>query len=133
MNAIVLGPLALVGIREAATLPMRAFRQRHGRYPAIKILAVVEGPDDVILTVHPNWRENVALLYDPDARGNRHGFRFAAGDERVTFQSCREGEAQYNGGFLARRPDCVSLVIQPEGVEPMTGWISLGAGMSCPS
>lgn len=132
-NALVVGPLALVGIREAATLPTTAFRRRQGRYPAIKILAVVRGPSDVTLAVHPNWRENVALLYDPHAGGNRHGFRFAAGDERVTFESCARGEAQYNGGFLATRPDCVRLEIRSEGAEPMTGWVSLGAGLSCPS
>jgi len=131
-NALRVGPLALVGIHEAATLSAKAFHQRHGRYSAIKILAVVEGSDDVTVTLHPNWRENVALLYDPRARGNRHGFRFAAGDHRVTFQSCPQGEAQYNGGFLATRPDCVKLMIEPEGSEPRTGWISLGAGLSCP-
>jgi hypothetical protein len=121
-----------VGIREAATASPRTFQQRRGRYQAIKVLAVVQGPDDIAVAVHPNWRANVALLYDPRARGTRHGYRFASGDATVTFRACPSGEAQYNGGLLSRRPDCVRLVIEPDGSDPRTGWLSLGAGLSCP-
>jgi hypothetical protein len=132
-NAVTIGPLTLVGVREAAIAPPSAFRERHGRFAAIKLLAIVRGADDVTVTVPPVWREHVALLYDPAVRANSYGFLFSVGDSRVTFESCPGMEAQYNGGFLATRPDCVRLRIDTDASDPTRGWISLGAGRSsCP-
>lgn len=132
-NALTVGPLILVGVKEAATIPARTFQERRGRYQAIKILAVVQGSDDVTLTVPVTWREHVTLLYDPAAEANRYGFRLSQGHSEVTFEACPGTDAQYNGGFLATRPDCVRLIVEPQGSEPLTGWMSLGAGRSsCP-
>jgi hypothetical protein len=131
-NASTFGPLTLVGIREAATLPPRAFRERRGRFQATKLLAVVRGTRDVTVTVPTSERAHVALLYDPHARANRHGFRFTVGDFQVTFGACPSREAQYNGGLIATRPGCVRLDIQPHGSAATTGWLSLGAGFTCP-
>jgi type VI secretion system secreted protein Hcp len=91
-NAVVYGPLLLVGIPEAANLPQRAFEPHGDRYGAIKLLAVVRGPHDVTVTIPMGQRDSVSLLYDPDARANEHGFLFAAGDARVTFEACSERE-----------------------------------------
>jgi hypothetical protein len=133
-NALTVGPLILVGVREAATTSTRTFQERHGRYQAIKILAVVRGSDDVTVSVPVTWREHVALLYDPAAEANRYGFRLSQGHSEVTFEACPGTDAQYNGGFLATRPDCVRLIVELQGSEPLTGWMSLGAGRSsCPT
>jgi len=130
-NALTIGPLVLVGIPQAANLPRRAFMSHDGRYGSIKILAVVKGPSDVTVTVPEDQRSSVRLLYDPDARAHRHGFLLSAGDERVTFEACPGIEAQYNGGFIATMPTCLNLQTQAEGLSA-SGWISLGAGSSCP-
>jgi hypothetical protein len=131
-NALTIGPLVLVGIPQAADLPPRAFKPHEGRYSAIKMLAMVKGSNDVTVTVPRSQRHSVSLLYDPTARANRNGFLFSAGDSRVTFKPCPGGEPQYNGGFIATRPSCVSLEVQSKA-SSTSGWISLGAGRSCPT
>lgn len=130
-NAVVRGPLLLVGTPQAANLPQRAFEPHGDRYGAIKLLAVVRGPHDVTVTIPMGQRDSVSLLYDPDARANEHGFLFAAGDARVTFEACSEREPQYNGGFIATMPGCVSLDVESK-TSSASGWVSLGAGRSCP-
>lgn len=130
-NAVMIGPLMLVGARQAANLPERAFRPRAGRYGAVKMLAVVKGSSDVTVSVPDGDRDSVRLLYNPDARANRYGFLLSAGHTRVTFKGCRDIEPQYNGGFIAAEPTCLSLDVQSEGIST-SGWISLGAGRSCP-
>jgi hypothetical protein len=130
-NAVRIGPLVLVGIPQAAALPPRAFKPREGRYSAIKVLAVVKGSTDVTVTLPRSQRHSVSLLYDPTARANKNGFLFSAGDSRVTFRPCPGGEAQYNGGFIATRPTCVRLEVESKALST-SGWISLGAGRSCP-
>jgi hypothetical protein len=131
-NAITIGPLALVGAPQAARLPPRAFKPHHGRFYAIKLLAVVKGPDDVTLTVPTSQRDSISLLYDPNARANKYGFLLSAGDAAVTFKVCPGSEPQYNGGFIATRPTCVSLEVQTKA-SSASGRVSLGAGRSCPS
>jgi hypothetical protein len=130
-NAIRLGPLVLVGVPQAASLPQRAFKPHEGRYGAIKLLAVVEGPNDVTVTVPMSQRDSVSLLYDPNARANKNGFLLSAGDPRVVFEACPGLEPQYNGGFIATRPSCVRLEVRSKA-SSTSGWISLGAGRSCP-
>jgi hypothetical protein len=131
-NAVTIGSLVLVGIPQAADLPPRAFKPHEGRYSAIKVLAVVKGSNDVTVTVPRSQRDSVSLLYDPGARANKNGFLFSTGDSRVTFEACTGMEPQYNGGFIATRPSCVSLKVQSKAASTL-GWISLGAGRSCPS
>jgi hypothetical protein len=131
-NAVSLGPLMLVGIPQAARLSSRAFKPHDGRYSAIKVLAVVMGPNDVTVTVPSSQRHWVSLLYDPTARATRNGFLLSAGDPRVTFKTCQGGEPQYNGGFIATKPGCVRLEIESR-TSSTSDWISLGAGDSCPT
>jgi hypothetical protein len=129
-NAVAIGPLVLVGIPQAAKLPLRAFTPHEGRYGAIKLLAVVQGSSDVTVTVPESERDSVRLLYDPDARANKHGFLLSAGDARVTFQACRGTAPQYNGGFIATAPTCLDLEVQSAG-SSFSGSVSLGAGDAC--
>jgi hypothetical protein len=128
-NAFTIGPLVLVGIPQAES--SRVFKPHEGRYAGVKLLAVVNGSDDVTVSVSESQRESVALLYDPEARANKNGYSFSAGDHRVTFRACPGTEAQYNGGLIAKRPICVSLFVQSEE-SSLTGSIPLGAAASCP-
>jgi hypothetical protein len=132
-NSDAIGPLVLVGIPQAAKLPPRSFEPHDGRYGAVKMLAVVRGSDDVTVTVASSQRDTVSLLYDPDVRANRNGFLFSAGDRSVTFEACpgSNPEPQYNGGFIATQPGCVTLDVTTD-TSSTTGWVSIGAGRSCP-
>ena len=129
-NAVSIGPLILVGIPQAAKLPPTAFEEDHGRYDAIKILAVVKGQRDVTVTVPASLRESLALLYDPNASANKHGYPFSAGDARVTFAACPEADAGYNGGFIATQPTCATLEVETE-TSSDSGSLSIGRG-ACP-
>ena len=129
-NAMRIGPLILVGIPQAAKLSARAFEPDHGRYDAIKVLAVVKGDQDVTVTVPSSEAENFLLLYDPNARANKHGYPFSARDPRVTFEACPGTSAGYNGGFIARRPTCAALKVRT-GTSSDEASLTVGAG-SCP-
>jgi hypothetical protein len=128
-NAIGVGPLALVGVQEAARATSADFMSRHGRYFAFKLLAVVSGSRGVTVAVSKEQRGQFTLLYDPRAAATKDGFRFAAGNPVVTFKACGRG-TQYNGGFLARRPGCLTLEVQVAEL-PRTHRISLEVGSRC--
>jgi hypothetical protein len=106
-RAIHIGPLALIGTDQR--LSGTTFESHHGRYRAIKVLAVLRGSHDVVVTVPLPQRESVFLLYDPAARGNRYGFRLSEADAQVRFEACANAEPQYAGGLLMTEPACVSL------------------------
>ena len=129
-NAFKIGPLVLVGIPQAES--SRVFKPHEGRYVGIKLLAVVNGLDDVTVSLSESQRESVALLYDPKARANKNGYLFSAGDSRVLFTACPRTGAQYNGGFIAKHPICVSLDVLSEGFS-LTRSIPLGMAASCPN
>jgi len=129
-NAISIGPLALVGAPQARHLSPRAFRPQNGRYGAIKVLAVVKGRQDVTVTVARNDRRTFALLYNPNARANKDGFLFSAGDYQVTFEACGSTSFNYNGGFIATRPTCATLQVLTES-SSASGSLTVGEG-SCP-
>jgi hypothetical protein len=129
-NAVTIGPLVLVGLPQAANLSTRELKPDGGRYIPVKILAVVTGPTNVTVTVPKSQRDSVSLLYDPDARANKRGFLFSAGDARVTFEHCPSGDAQYNGGVIARAPTCVNLSVE-SGASSTSRGIALGADSFC--
>jgi hypothetical protein len=128
-DSVRIGPLTLVGTAQA--LSPSTFEPHQGRYAAIKVLALVTGPDDVTVTVPLSERDSLFLLYDPGARGNRHGFLVAAGDAQVRFEACGEIEPQYNGVFLATEPGCAQLEVSSEGSGLTRGWINLGGRSPC--
>jgi hypothetical protein len=130
-NAVTCGPLVLVGIPQAAVESRRVFGPHEGRYYAVKVLAVVRGTDDVTVSVSEDQRGSVALLYDPDARANKTGFLFSAGDPSVRFGACPGGDSGYPGGFIAKHPICVTLNVQTKD-SSVDGSIPLGVGRSCP-
>jgi hypothetical protein len=131
-NAVAIGPLVLVGIPQAAAESRRVFGPHKGRYYAVKVLAVVRGTHDVTVSVSENQRRAVALLYDPNARANKNGFLFSAGDPSVRFGVCPAADVAYPGGFIAKHPICVTLDVQTSE-SSQSGSIPLGLGGSCPN
>ena len=131
-NAVTIGPLALVGVPQAATESRRVFGPHEGRYYAVKVLAVINGSHDVTVSVSENQRRSVALLYDPNARANKKGFLFSAGDPSVRFGACPEADVAYPGGFIAKHPICVMLHVQSKE-SSLSGSIALGVSGPCPN
>ena len=128
-HAVRIGPLTLLGTARA--LAPSTFEPHQDRYAAIKVLALVTGSDDVTVTVPLSERDSLFLLYDPAARGNRHGFLVAAADAQVRFEACGGSEPQYNGGFLATESGCAQLEVSSEGSGLVRGWINLGGRSPC--
>jgi hypothetical protein len=135
-RSVVVGPLAVVALRDAATQPASDFRRRHGRYQGLKALAVVETGATVTLTVPATERRHLSLLYDPATWDEVNGYRIADGDTAVTFRSCPPaqtppgaGGTQFNGGFLVDGPRCAALEVStPRWRAPRRVTVSFGAG-----
>jgi hypothetical protein len=135
-QSVVVGPLAFVALRYAATQPAVDFRRRGGRYQGLKALAVVKAGATVTLTVPPAERRHLSLLYDPDSWTENNHYRLADGDTAVTFQSCPPEQTpfgadgtQFNGGFLVDGPRCATLEVStPERRAPRRVTVSFGAG-----
>jgi hypothetical protein len=135
-QSVVVGPLAFVALRYAATQPAADFRRRGGGYQGLKALAVVAAGATVTLTVPPAERRHLALLYDPAAWKEDNHYRLGDGDTAVTFQSCPPEQTppgadgtQFNGGFLVAGARCATLEVStPAWRAPWRVTVSFGAG-----
>jgi hypothetical protein len=135
-QSVVVGPLAFVALRYAATQPAADFRRRGGSYQGLKVLAVVEAGATVTLTVPARERRHLSLLYNPAAWKETNRYRIADGDTAVTFQSCPPEQTpfgadgtQFNGGFLVDGPRCATLEVStPEWRTPRRVTVSIGSG-----
>jgi hypothetical protein len=114
------GPLALIGLRDAAHAKPAAIRAAYRKgQGAFKVLAIVLHGRAVTVSVPVAERRHVALLYD--------GSRFqqpqtvANGERAVTFRACppagtstrtwREA-TQWAGGVVVDGPRCVTLDVR---------------------
>jgi hypothetical protein len=135
-RSVVVGPLAFVALRYAATQPAVDFRRRGGRYQGLKVLAVVKSGATVTLTVPAAERRHLSLLYDPAAWKEDNRYRLADGGTAVTFRSCPPAQTplgadgtQFNGGFLVAGPRCATLEVStPRWRTPRRVTVSFGAG-----
>ena len=128
-DALRIGPLRLIGTGQP--LARSTFEERHGRYPAIKVLAVVAGRNDVTVTVPLTQRDSLFLLYNPAAPRNRWGFRVAEADAQVRFKACPGADPQYDGGFLSSGARCVELEVESASSGLRTASFPLGGRASC--
>lgn len=138
-DAVVIGPIAFIGLPSLAAAPERRFEPRKGRDRSEKVLAVVRTGPPVTVRVSPF--EHVGLLYDP-SKFNAHSV--ADGDPAVTFVSCEPGESpyadfgasgratQFNGAFVMDGPGCVALDVAVGSEAAERTWVSFGAGEGCP-
>jgi hypothetical protein len=132
-RAVVIGPIAFVGLNGVASEPDRFFRSKRGRYPSLKALAVVKGGAKVTVTVAARDVVRVRLLYDPASWTDRNLYPLEAGDTRTVFGPCLPGRwAQFNGGFLVTGRTCATLIVTGDGTQPARRLVSFGA-TSCPA
>jgi len=135
-QSVVVGPLAFVALRAAATQPAVDFRRWGGRYQGLKALAVVKAGTTVTLTVPATERRHLSLLYDPADWKENNQYRLGDGDTAVTFQSCQPEQTplgadgtHFNGGFLVAGARCATLEVStPQWRTPRRVTVSFGAG-----
>jgi hypothetical protein len=128
-RSVVVGPLALVALRDYASTPASDYRPRGGRFPALKVLAVLEQGQTVTVAVAADQRRHAALIYD-GRKWTADGYMaLQAGDAAVTFVACKVGDTQFNGGFLVDSPRCLDLEVWVGNARhPRAIRVSFGAG-----
>jgi hypothetical protein len=115
------GPAHMIGFGSASD--PQAYDPVTGEY-AVKVLLVVDRGPPVTVSVAPEDRALVALMYIP-ARFNVH--RVTDQDAAVTFEPCPdEASTQFNGGFVFRQPLCAYFAVTVEGREPTPFALPLG-------
>jgi hypothetical protein len=130
------GPLRFIGYDPAVASTsawMAGLRIRTGQY-AQKILMLVERGAQATISIAPQDRREIALMYIPE-RFNLQ--RVTDGDAAVTLRACSEAESeqpytQFNGGVVFRQPLCAHVEVEVAGrPEPIR--ITLPFGKTCPS
>jgi hypothetical protein len=130
-DSVVLGPIAFVGLRGYRHEPDRSFRSRHGRYPSLKVLAVVSGGGAIAVSIIHRDIDRVRMMYDPSVWGDRNWYPLEAGDTTTVFGPCPPHRStQFNGGFLVTDRTCATLEVSTGGGEPLRRLVSFGA-LSC--
>jgi hypothetical protein len=130
-DSVVIGPIAFVGLRGYRQGPDRFFQSRNGRYRALKVLAVVTGAKVITVSIAHRNTDQVRMMYDPAAWGNRTLYPLEAGDTTTVFGPCLpQRSTQFNGAFLVTRRTCATLGVSIGGGEPLRRLVSFGA-LSC--
>jgi hypothetical protein len=135
-DSFVIGPVAFVGLPRVTTAPRSDFAPLEDGFRSVKALAVVDEGSDVIVSVAPEDRSHVALLYDPASFKDVNSYQIADGEPAVRFQPCSagtspfggKGPTQFNGGFIVDGPRCASLVVQESTGAPREVKVAFGRG-----
>jgi len=129
------GPVTFFGAG-AFRMPDRDFfRQGTTNWSALKTVTQVSPPVEATVSVAEDDRSAFLLIYDSENfRGNQN-YRRADGHATVVFGGCADASpprdaAEFNGGFLARRPGCYGITVSSEAdPEPvMQVNLSMGRG-----
>jgi hypothetical protein len=129
--SVIMGPIAFVGLHSYRDGPDRYFLSKHGRYPALKVLAVVTGDEVISVSIAHRDTDRVRMMYDPSAWGDRNLYPLEAGDTTTVFGPCLPHRSiQFNGGFLVTGRICATLEVSPAGGQPLRRLVSFGA-LSC--
>jgi hypothetical protein len=108
-SSVIVGPLAFVALREYASTPAGDYAPRGDRFPALKVLAVLERGQTVTVAVAADQRPHAALIYDA-SRWTADGYLpLRAGDPAITFVACKVGDTQFNGGSWSTAPAAWTL------------------------
>jgi hypothetical protein len=130
-DSVVIGPIAFVGLRGYRHGPDRFFQPRNGRYRALKVLAVVTGDRVITVSIADRNTDQVRLMYDPSAWGDRTLYPLEAGDTTTVFGPCLPHRStQFNGAFLVTSRTCATLEVSIGDGEPLRRLVSFGA-QSC--
>jgi hypothetical protein len=128
-TSVIVGPLAFVALREYASLPAGDYAPRGDRFPALKVLAVLDRGQTVTVAVAADQRPHAVLIYDASKWTADGYLPLRAGDPAVTFIACKVGDTQFNGGFLVDRPRCLDLEVWvADAARPRPVRVSFGAG-----
>ena len=137
-QSLVVGPVAFVGLPLYERAGGSTLDVRSGSAVPLKVLAVVKDGTRVTVSVPPDQRESLALLYDPAAFGARS---VGDGQTTVTFGPCQSGATRYgsgkgtqfNGALLVTGPQCAALEIDVDGGATRLVTFPLGRGVHCPT
>jgi hypothetical protein len=125
-DSVVIGPIAFVGLRGYRHGPDRYFQPRNGRYRALKVLAVVPGDRVITVSIADRNTDQVRMMHDPSAWGDRTMYPLEAGDTITVFGPfLHHRSTQFNGAFLVTGRTCATLEYRSEMKDPCAGWCRL--------
>lgn len=127
-DSVVIGPISFVGLRGYRHGPDRFFQPRNRRYRALKVLAVVTGDRVITVSIADRNTDQVRMMYDPSAWGDRTLYPLEAGDTTTVFGPCLpQRSTQFNGAFLVTGRTCATLEVSIGDGEPLRRLVSFGA------
>jgi hypothetical protein len=102
-----------------------------GRYPPLKVLAVVGAGRVVRVVIPADGRDQAALLYDPAGWPTAYSEGLGLSDGDAAVHACADRDPRFNGGFLIAEPGCIDIEAY---VDDATEPLHLGApsGAQCP-
>jgi len=121
---VVRGPLALVTIaRDLPRLSRASYRPRDRRFPGVKLPVGLRAGHSATLSVAPNQRAHVALIYREETHD---ATRIGSGDAAVAFKSCPADTPAFTGGtvgpitgwagaLMITAPRCIRLQVRVDG------------------
>ena len=117
--------------RELARRTLKSTRA--GSYGVSTIRIRVSAGRQATLTVPPEHRASVALIYTARARNRENpgapgGYRVDDGEDAVTFGACPDAATEFLGGVVVAGARCVPLQITAPGRPPQQRLLSFGAG-----
>jgi hypothetical protein len=148
-GSVVAGPLTLARVADNAAQPASAFvasraqlravvdgagstarerrlarrtlaRTRAGSYAVAEGVVRVAAGGEVTLSVAPQQRAVVSLVYSRRARNQERpgapgAYRVADGDATVTFRACASADTEFLGGYVVAGARCVRLEVSAPG------------------
>jgi hypothetical protein len=138
--SVIVGPIAFVWLAGGGSLSSRDLGSSERGYRALKVLVALKQGRQETVSIQRSERSKVSLLYDPSTFAATGRYAFDQGSAAVHFSACPgrarswSAATQFNGGFIARGPVCLRLIVRDaSGIATRSSLVPIARGSSCPS
>jgi hypothetical protein len=136
--SVIAGPIVFVWLADAGSVPSKNLGSSERGHRALKVLVLLKQGRQETVSVQRSERSKVTLLYDPSTFAGTGRYAFDQGSAAVRFSACPgrarswSAATQFNGGFIARKPVCLRLVVHAANGKAATSFSApIGQGSPC--